>query len=230
MFNILKYGKIVYSLEDGVQYMSFSTESEAGQWGYSNYADWSDRYKEIMRIVAEIEGRTAGYPFSTIECYCGYAYRHINSYLRGAGDALSIEVYKEMSHILTILISDAPRIADNIIVYRLVCDDFVDYLYRQSKIGAATIEKGFMSTSLLATIADQDEPYAHHKNLLKIYVPHGTPAIYVNTVARRSEQEILFAPNRYLAMVKHPYKGCDGKIVIECKMLNMEGALLQRLK
>lgn len=226
LHNIIRYGKLFSSLEDVSCYLEFASESDAEQWGDRNYADWGTKYKRTMRIAKEIGRYTVTYPFATIEQYCGYDFRQINGYLRGYCDDTLSDVYREMSHILTILISDAPPIPNDIVVYRLVCDAFADYLYKQNKSGMAAIEAGFMSTSLLNRITEQDEPYAQHKNLLKIYVPKGTPGVYVNTVAKRSEQEILIAPNRFLTMVKYPYKGNDDKTIIECRLLNMECALL----
>lgn len=205
--------------------MSFMSELDAEQWGNNNYAAWSTKYKQNMRIAAEIEGRNTAYPFATIERYCGYEYRQINNYLRGCFDDELFAVYKEMSHILTMLICDAPTISNNIVVYRMACDEFIDHLYQQNKNGKPAVEKGFMSTGLLENIAEQSDPYAEHKHILKIYVPKGTPGIYVNSIAKRSEQEILIAPNRFLGMINYPHVEKNGKTMIECKLLNMETSL-----
>lgn len=81
-------------------------------------------------------------------------------------------------------------------------------------------EKGFMSTSLIKDIVNENEAYAAEKNVLKIYVEQSTIGIYVNSVTRRSEEEMLLFPNMHLGLSDYPHKDIDsGKIVYECKLI-----------
>lgn len=60
----------------------------------------------------------------------------------------------------------APRIPFKLVVYRLVCDEFIEELISQNRdISLPTQEKGFMSTSLLQDIVNAEERYANKRNL-----------------------------------------------------------------
>ena len=225
MINKNIYGDIAHELDDKPSFYCFESSIDAEKWGEDHYACWAKRYKEIMHIAADINRREVSYPFCTIEEYCGHVYKEINSYLRGNYQGDSEAMYKEMSHILIMLLCEAPRIPDNIVVYRLVSEKFMSELYRNNQSGLPTIEPGLMSTSMFESIVGSDEAYAQHKNILKIYIPKGTPGIYVNAVTQRSEYEVLLAPNRYLAMISYPYKSKCGKVITECKLLNTEGSM-----
>jgi hypothetical protein len=174
-----------------------------------------------MRIADRVKHMSLS--SSSIESYCGYPYREINKYLRFDIDIES-NLYRELSHILTIVLCSAPRIPENIVVYRLVCDGFIEDLIKNNKDTRCTPtqEKGFLSTSLTPSIINSSESYAIHKNLLKIYVPEDSIGIYVNAVTVRSEQEILFAPNGYLGLASYPYEDKTAeKTVYECKLIHM---------
>ena len=59
-----------------------------------------------------------------VESYCGNEYRGINSFLRNETDC-ETNRYREMADILSIVLCLAPRIPENIVVYRLVDDNFI---------------------------------------------------------------------------------------------------------
>ncbi|MFG6326268.1 MAG: ADP-ribosyltransferase [Lachnospiraceae bacterium] len=167
-----------------------------------------------------IKGNLCGAP---LECYCGYSYRQINKFLRYEEDD-DYHTYREMSDILSIVLSSAPRISHDVVLYRIVNDEFINMFIEKNKQTLSTPiqEKGFMSTSLLNSIANENEPYASEKNLLKIFVPKNTIGVYVNAVTSRSEEEMLLFPNMYLALVFYPYKDEEtGKIVYECILIKM---------
>lgn len=214
---ILRCGEIGCSLNDKDSYLSFTSVDHATIWGNSHYGDWADEYVSKTRLASKLSNGS----FSLIERYCGWSYREINGCLRELYWGVSKSLAQEMAHILTLCLCDAPRIPENIIVFRMVCDTFANRLFYDNKHDLATYEKGFMSTSLLDTIAINRE-HSHHHHLLKIYVPKGTVGVYVNPVTSRTEQEILIAPNRRLAMIDYPHKGEHGKYVTECMLINME--------
>ncbi len=129
-----------------------------------------------------------------------------------------LDSYKITAHVLAAVLCMAPKIPDNIVVYRLVCDEFIKELVENNKQGIPTLEHRFISTSMTLDIVKSEEPYNLHKNLLKIYVSKDTIGVYVNSVANRSENEILLYPNGYLRLIKKPYKQLN-KIVYECVII-----------
>lgn len=153
-----------------------------------------------------------------VECYCGHAYRQINEYLRYDSTG-KYSLYREMADVLAIVLSTAPRIPCDIIVYRLVSDDFIKVLVENNKDLNTTQEKGFVSASLLRSIVNEKESYAGHENLLKIYVNKNSIGIYVNAITKRGEQEILLFPNGYFRLIEYPYKDHSiKKMVYECEL------------
>lgn len=158
-----------------------------------------------------------------IECYCGYSYRQINKFLRYEKDD-DYHIYRELADILSIVLCSAPRIPHNLVLYRMVNDEFINMLIEKNKQELPTPmqEKGFMSTSLLKNIANETESYASQNNLLKIFVPKDTIGVYVNAVTSRSEEEMLLFPNMYLGLASYPHKDEDtGKILFECQLIKM---------
>ncbi len=213
-----KYGEINWFVKNKDLYKEFRTATEAEEWGMEIYQNWANKYKEVMKLAKKIElDRMFTAP---IECYCGYTYREINNFLRNEVDIESNR-YREMADILSIVLCSAPRIPINLILYRLVSDEFISELIRLNKQDSPIPiqEKGFISTSLIKDIVNENEAYASERNLLKIYVESDTVGIYVNAIARRSEQEMLLIPNMYLALVEYPYiDQLIGKTVFECKL------------
>ncbi|WP_295092429.1 ADP-ribosyltransferase [Ruminococcus sp.] len=218
--NSVKYGKIVWSVNNPDSYTQFNDSSFAKEWGNRHYAEWSQKYMKILDI--------ADYLFdipnilSPLEKYCGYDYRNINNYLRNGIDD-SNNYYRELSDFLMIVLISAPRIPENLVVYRLVCDEFIDSLINNNKRIRATptTEKGFMSTSLIKDICNNPEHYSNAKNLLKIFVPKGTMGVYVSKITHRNEEEILLRPDLSLGLSAYPYfDEITGKQVYECQICN----------
>ncbi|MBE6062577.1 MAG: hypothetical protein E7207_03260 [Clostridium butyricum] len=182
--------------------------------GKKNYYEYAQQYKIIMESAKKVI--KAPCIDSSIECYCGYNYEQINEYLR-FDKKNDLYIYMEMADILAILLSMAPRIPENIVVYRLVCDEFINQLIANNRDGIPLLEKGFISTSLLKDIIKSEESYSRYKNLLKIYVKKGTIGIYVNEITTRAEEEILLYPNGYFKLLRKPYQYKD-KNVYECEL------------
>ena len=184
-----------------------------------HYLNLAQQYKNVMRLTKNsIKKSLCTAP---IECYCGYSYKQINNFLRNGIDSEE-NLYREMADILSMVLCSAPRIPCNLVLYRMVNDEFIDKLIEQNKqdIPTPIQEKGFMSTSLIKDIVNENEAYAAEKNVLKIYVEQSTIGIYVNSVTRRSEEEMLLFPNMHLGLSDYPHKDIDsGKIVYECKLI-----------
>ncbi|WP_455810391.1 ADP-ribosyltransferase [Clostridium butyricum] len=217
IFKEMRYGKITNNIVCS-NYIEFKDEVQAESWGKKYYSNWGNSYKNAMKVAGKIiEDNHVTKP---IEYYCGEAYKWINSYLRFKVDKSDSNIYSEVSNILAITLSMAPRIPEDIIVYRMVCDEFICELIRNKKRDVPTQEKGYLSTSLTKNIVNSKEYYSNHKNLLKIYVKANTVGIYVNEVTNRSENEILLSPNGYLKLIKEPYKE-NNKLVYECELIYM---------
>ncbi|EMJ4245487.1 hypothetical protein PIU50_003376 [Clostridioides difficile] len=235
VLNRMTYGDIInFKMHDKDEYKEFISIEDTRAWGKSNYESWASKYREIMKInKCAIEGNIFT---SLIEDYCGHAYREINKYLRNryktnekkVEEVEKVEeeakkyMSKELSFILAMVLSTAPRISENIVTYRLVNDYFIQELISENKKGLPVIERDFLSTSLLTDIIGVKEAYHEYDNLLKIYVDKGTIGLYVNEIfeipeRRRKEEEILFYPNGYLYLMKYPYKDSVlNKKVYEC--------------
>lgn len=213
------YGKIQWNIDNKDEYKEFKNVDEAEKWGEKYYSEWADRYNKVMGLVKNVV--KTNFCTDVVECYCGYAYKHINQYLRKGIDNKT-NSYREMSDILAIVLSTAPRIPCDIVLYRMVNDMFIEMLIAQNRKDNPTPiqEKGFMSTSLLKDIANESEPYVAENNLLKIFVPKDTVGVYVNSVTKRSEEEMLLFPNMFLGLLTYPYiDEKTGKKVFECKLI-----------
>lgn len=221
MINEQRYGKLLWHIDEREKYLEFNNQKDAQTWGRNHYKDWADKYKQVMRFSKlSIKGSLSD---ASLECYCGYAYRQINEYLRYEKDN-EHHTYRELADILSIVLCSAPRVPFDLILYRMVNDEFVNMLIEKNKQVSPTPihEKGFMSTSLLKNIANETEPYASQNYLLKIYVPKDTIGVYVNAVTRRSEEEMLLFPNMFLGLVTYPYKDEDtGKTIFECQLIKI---------
>lgn len=220
LFNIMdhwKYRKLQNLTKPKAEYRNFYNSEDAEKWGYAVYSDWATKYKQTIKLAKKFSSKIANPVLNAIEFYCGYSYQHINPYMRG--DNSIDEVYKEAADILVFTIASAPPVPEDIVVYRVVCDEFIHELIEKSTNNSAAIETGFLSTSLLKGISKEPEHYADKPNLLKIYVPKGTPGVYVNTVCSRNEYEMLFAPNCFLRLVECPYNDpILQKTVYECEL------------
>lgn len=208
----LRYGIIQNNINIS-DYIEFEDINEAERWGGKHYYKWAEEYKKNMYIAKNVIKTSC--ITSVIECYCGYSYKEINEYLRLEIDKNNLG--REMANGLAIMLSMAPRIPNNIVAYRLVCDEFVIKMIDNNKQGITTIEKGFISTSLTKDIINSGDPYSEHNNLLKIYIPKNTLGIHVNAVTRREEQEVLLFPNGYFKLIKSPYMEGNKK-VYECEL------------
>lgn len=215
--NRMRYGKVENNTKY-LKYIELKNSKDAETWGNKYYNDWGNKYLNNMKVANRIINKN--YVTNPIEYYCGEAYKWINSCLRFGIDKSESKIYQEISNILAITLSMAPRIPENIIVYRMVCDEFISELIRNNKKEMPTQEKGYLSTSLTKDIVNSKEYYSDYNNLLKIYVKANTVGIYVNEVTKRSENEILLSPNGYLKLIKEPYKE-NNKIIYECQLIYM---------
>lgn len=201
---------------DKLAYREFRDANESSEWGNKIYKQWAENYKSTSQKVKSVDAPSCCE--IPIESYCGFNYLSTNNNRRTP----NVNETNEEQYVLIREICSAPVIPENIVVYRLVCDEVIQELTTIKNDKPYTFyEKGFMSTSLLKSIVEIDGPYFSHKNLLKIYVDKNTIGVYVNVVTKRSEEEVLFLPGMSLGLINKPYKDKTiGKTIYECVMLN----------
>lgn len=215
------YGRLLWEIEDKESYKEFKDKEEAKRWGNVVYSNWAENYKKKQRQIRQLKTH-AHLCIDPVEQYCGYTYEHINAVLRGTKEDKT-GIYEQMINLLLWELYEAPRIPCDLVLYRLVSDEFVDKLIKcnRAEEPVPLQEKGFMSTSLCKDITSTEGHYLQFNKLLKIYVEKGTVGAYTSIVAGKSEEEMLLLPNRYLALVEYPYIDA-GKEVYECKLLSTE--------
>lgn len=216
MFDNIKYGDIE-EIDNAGDYKEFLTPDEAELWGNEIYKEWGNEIKKF-EIIKRGSGmfEDLSWAYVPLERYSGWDYRQINNFLRNNNED-TLDAYKYTAVRLSEMLLQAPRIKENIVVYRYVGSDFIEELLQANKKFEHHYyyEKGFTSTSLLKKIVD-DAP--DDASLLKLYVDKGTVGAYVDTVVSRAEHEILLQNNLFIRLCKAPY--FDKKInrmIFECK-------------
>ena len=207
----------------------FSSAKEADEWGRKHYGEWAAAHKRTLFDNAIGFGASR---FSPIELYCGNEYVHINKVLRdgrsGWCSAGEDERHKATAKEIASLILSAPRMPENIVVYRGVSAESFNELfnaYREGNVRPCQ-EKGFMSTSLISDI-NMDHVY---NVLLRIRVPKHAAGIYASLIAERSEYEMLMLPNNYLRIIDkeqnsaaaRTWEEINGYPVHDCELLGIK--------
>lgn len=200
-------------------YYEFKNKEMASKWGKEHYGHWTEVYNKntyyLKKLIPEWE-------FEAIQYYCGGDYRFINGLLRNIDLGIKdVNTYKLLTVTLINLITFAPKIPQDIVLFRIPSDRFIRQLNLDIEEKGYTIEKGFLSTSLIESITSSTQYYGNKNYLLKIYVKKGTPGIYTSLVKnadfREEEQEMLLLPNSCLKLVKEPYKN-KGRTIYECEL------------
>lgn len=217
-----KYGEIIRHIKKD-EFRELKNRDEAMTWGKLHYGTWAETYLNVMREANGIT-KNGGIVTIPVEGYCGHAYQNMNAYLRFEDYCCIDTKIGEYCDILTMALCSAPRIPENIIVYRLVPMDFIQDLINRNKTdGSMACERGFMSTGLLKSIVNSGEAYASHKSMLKIYVPKGAIGIYVNVITLSGEEEILLAPGYFLGLIEYPYfDEVTKKMIYECQLFSFD--------
>lgn len=204
-------------MKDQESYEEFRLPDDVHRWGNTLYENWKINHMKAFQYISRSESPFVKSP-EPIQRYCGDNFNQINKLLRTGHTDINIPDIPIIIHTLVYAIYTAPRLDKNLIVYRQVCEEMINDLERETKKGLPYHEKGFLSTSLLKSSCLKecgDQPY-----MLKIYVPSGTPAIYVNSVTFKCEEELLFPPDQYLLARGNSYKDASNKTIYEVEMLN----------
>ena len=182
-------------------YKEFVTYREANEYGYSHYQEWAEKYKENVRLTG----------VDVVSEYAGFAHTQYNDTLRNANKNDYINGRCEL---LKYVIASAPILDQNLIVYRSCCDKEISDILAGDINGTPVMDRGFLSTSLLFSEM-KEQTYA---NVLKLYVPCKTHAIYITPIAGRTECEMLIYPENYKLLSAAPYSK-EGFTVYECLLI-----------
>lgn len=198
-------------------YREFLTEDESREWGKAHYGKWANNYRKQMRLA---KGYTKDdYVLESIERYCGYNYKKINEGLRNGFETSNI-MYRMLANVLSMILCGAPRIPDNIVLYRVVGKEAIQQILKNNELYTQSKELGFLSTSMLKSIVNNGE-FARGEALLKMYVKKGTVGVYVNEVTCRNEEEILLPPGLFIRILGTPYLDkIINKLVYECEVID----------
>lgn len=187
---------------DRKSYKSFRDE-EATEWGKKYYSDW----------LPELQNQEYK-PETPCEQFFRYYTQGVDHVFNGILRYLNIDEYDfKDSGFTKEMFSDSiaeinkHRLCENIVVYRYVSKYLLQEMKEWSNVhiirkNTVLMDKGYFSTTLCLDSV-KDRPYATLKQytLFKIYVPKGTPCVYVDLVADMGESELLFAPNIRLKVV-----------------------------
>lgn len=213
-------------IDDPENYRVFKNGNEAEQWGRSIYDSWGKKIMNFENV------KRYSFMFSDdlvrempLKIYCGNGYEKINGFLR-----LNRKVddkHKYMALTISEQLLLAPRIPENIVLYRYVDEKFIsELIYATKNVESSQyFERGFTSTSLLKSIIKDGLDKCEHTKyapskiyLLKLYVDKGTVGAYVNPIVKRDEYEMLLQNNLFLRVCGKPYYDNEYKImVVECK-------------
>lgn len=124
---------------DKTLYKSLNSREKAIEWGEIHYKDWKDHYSSLLSEMDYDHNKSHYY--DAIDFYCGYKYRQINEYLRNnKNDTTENKFIREYTDILMLLLYLSPRIPENIVLYRLVSEEFVKNFLEKSNKGIPITE------------------------------------------------------------------------------------------
>lgn len=181
------------------------TLSEAENWGRKNYLHWLPKLQNRNYI-----------PQTPIEKFFRYYTQGASSFFNNITRFDNLDTYdfkdsflnKKMFYDSVYEINQHP-IPDNIVVYRYIPKHLIKHMLKWGnskylKRNSILSDKGFFSTTL-SMEAVQCRPYTNLKEriLFTIFVPKGTPAVYVDLISEMCEQEMLFAPQIKLYVINN---------------------------
>ena len=209
---------------DKTSYHEFASFDDAENWGMSRYSAWANTYKNVFSLTyARYTRYDSRHPLALIEepieLYCGYRYREINDYLRTHTVPASFPKIPIYAATMSNAILSAPTTDLNLIAYRQVSDAAVQDILEAHENETLYCEKGFMSVALHKETCIEN--CGNEPNVLKIYMPKNIPAVYVNSIVRRDEAELLIAPEMVLRLIATPYLDPSEKMIYEVELLDM---------
>ncbi|WP_324825060.1 ADP-ribosyltransferase [Sinanaerobacter sp. ZZT-01] len=188
-----------------MKYKEFLTIEEASDWGEKIYKEWSSHYLNNTDIMGLLGRKTTSHMTAPIQYYLGYVHRNVNAYLRGTEQKKSLKISALIDFLIYLLL-DAPRIPEDIIVYRIVPDYFISKMISDFNNGIPTCEEGFLSTSLVKNaLLSSSEWKFKASHILRIRVPRNTVGIYATLIESRiDEQEMMLFPGGFIRPIGDP--------------------------
>jgi len=200
---------------DKSSYKIFDSDA-ALEWGMLHYGDWllemqNQDNQPQNAIEMFFRNYTQGIHFIT------------NQILRSGVDiekhCINSMVKPEMIYgaISEIKLHLAP---ENIIVYRYISKDIVQRMLKWNNLlcfkkGGIVFDKAFLSTTLTPETV-QSRNYSHgYSKLLKIFVPKGTPCLYLDLISDMGENEMLFLPKTKLRILSSSFLSKTVECIIE---------------
>lgn len=215
----------------GDEYTEFTDKETVKDWAEKLYGDWRAELKTKQERFQNIE------PFmsdklsmlntsaTAVKHYSGSAHIHINSLLRNE-NIKDMDMYIRLCDKLIYEIFSAPKLSENIIVYRAVDTSTFENIISNIQKNGHFVENGFMSTTLLKDILVYDNNkagmYCDYPYILKIYVDEGEVAVYSPLLCDRDdEHEMLFLHGGTLTIRnKAEIDEILQKIISECNYQN----------
>ncbi len=178
----------------------FSSE-EALEWGRKHYSDW----------LINMQNKD-NKPATPLEEFFRYYTQgpnvRINSIAR-SGNYLTNTNHSFSRQMFIDSIAEIKnhKLSENIVVYRYIPRALIKAMLKNGgsshmREGACLIDNGYMSTTLCPE-AVEGQPYANSSDryLFTIYVPKGTPCVFVDLISDMQEREMLFAPGTKLQVI-----------------------------
>lgn len=188
-----------------IDYKSFKrfTPETAEVWGRKNYGNWLPELQN-----KKYEPQTPAEEF--FRYYTRGAHMFYNRVSRfdniDTFDFMGSNFTKEMFDDSLYEISCHP-VPDDIVVYRYIPKRLIKHMLewgnsKSIKRNSILMDKGFFSTTLSReAVLNRDYANLAQRNLFIVYVPKGTPCVYVDLVSDMHEQEMLFAPGIRLKVI-----------------------------
>lgn len=199
-------------------YRKFQNKEEAAEWGKEHYGYWLPNLQDQANDAqTPAETFFRSYTRGIHSTYSGILRETgIDKYDFTDSPNLKYEILEGVEEINKNLLTE------NILVYRYIYPIVLNEMKKWSNVksikrNSILTDKGFFSTTLsLNSVTERG--YAQNKNsfIFKIYVPRGTPCVYVGLIAGMNENEILFAPDIKLKVLAN----CRFSRRIECVVIN----------
>lgn len=207
------------SNEKEPDYEEFKDEKDVKKWADGLYKKWYENLKQMQtqfytKKHFEFTGSTfLNVNHTAVSIYKGSGYENMNSVLRGVKNINNESEYKWLCLKLIFEMLLAPRLDQDIVVYRFVDRETFNLIKNEINKGNAYVEEGFLSTTLLKDKINKEyEPYNDHNYILKIYVKKGNVAVYSSIFDEntdgKSEYEMIFLNNGILTK-KNDYSSSE---------------------
>jgi len=198
-------------------FREFSAE-ESEIWGKENYGDWLPQLQNQEYM-----------PQTPTEQFFRWYTQGIHYALNRIVRFVGVDNYDYMDSIFTkemfldsIAEINKHKLTEDIVVYRYVENTLIKPMLEwggscRLKKNAILVDRGYLSTTLsLDAVKNRSYATLNGHSLFTIYVPNGTPCVFVDLISDMNENEMLFAPGIKLKVLGSYWFGKN----VECVVLN----------